>query len=150
MRGEVWRLLTAGLLHANFVHLFFNVSFLLSVGTSAENTFGRSRVVAILTAGIVFGFAASTLFTTKPSVGISGGLFALLGALIVFGIRNRAVLPASLQSSLTKPMLATLGVSLVFGAVAPFIDNAAHLGGLAAGITLGLILRASDSTQQPR
>lgn len=148
LRGEIWRLLTAGFLHASFVHLLFNATLLLAVGTTTENVFGRGGGMLILAAGIVSGFVASTLLTTNPSVGISGGLFALSGASVAFGVRARSHLPPRIRSPLMKTALGTLGLNLLLGAVAPFIDNAAHVGGLAAGVALGAVLPPSQALRE--
>jgi rhomboid protease GluP len=39
-----------------------------------------------------------------------------------------------------KSMLILLGINLVLGATHPYIDNAAHVGGLVAGFLGGLLL----------
>src|SRR5262245_62020789 len=40
LQGEVWRLLTSVFLHANFIHLFFNMFFLYWAGQRLEGLYG--------------------------------------------------------------------------------------------------------------
>jgi membrane associated rhomboid family serine protease len=50
--------------------------------------------------------------------------------------------------SLLGQLLLWAGINVVFGYMTPGIDNAAHLGGCAAGFLLGLLLR--EKRAQPR
>jgi rhomboid protease GluP len=71
-------------------------------------------------------------------VGISGGLFALVGALLVAGLRHRRMLPPPMRRMLVRAPVEIIVLNLGLGMALPMIDNAAHLGGLAGGVLLGL------------
>ena len=74
-----------------------------------------------------------------PSVGASGAVFGIMGALIVFLWRHRATFDVR-DKRVAGVLAAWAGYTLLTGMMLPFIDNAAHLGGLLAGTSLGLVL----------
>jgi rhomboid protease GluP len=139
-RGEVWRLLTAGLVHGGVLHLFMNGVVLLNLGPFVSSLFGSRRMLVLLWGGVLGGSLASFATNPSPSVGISGGLFALVGALLAFGLRHRRRLPPPVRRMLVRGPLEVIVLNLALGLALPLIDNAAHLGGLATGFALALVL----------
>lgn len=80
-RYEGWRFLTYGLIHAGFVHVFFNVLVQLSLGVPLEMIHKGWRVAVVYLAGVVSGSLAVSI--TDPKVylaGASGGVYALIAA----------------------------------------------------------------------
>ncbi len=80
-----WQLITYMFLHGGFMHLFFNMLMLWMFGMELENTWGsRKFLVMYISAGIVAGLAnlfIAPLFTgTGPTIGASGGVYAVLVA----------------------------------------------------------------------
>jgi membrane associated rhomboid family serine protease len=138
--GEVWRLLTAGLVHGGILHLGMNLIVLSNVGGVIERLLGGGRLLLVLWGGVVTGSVASFLTNPNPSVGVSGGVFALVGALLAVGLRNRRRLPGPLRGMLVRGPVEVIILNLALGFAIPFIDNAAHVGGLAGGFALGLAL----------
>ena len=142
-RGEVWRLLTAGLVHGGAVHLLLNASVLANVGRIVERLLGGPRMLAVLWGGVLTGSLASFATNPHPSVGISGGLFALVGALLVVGLRHRRALPPPARRMLVRAPIEIIVLNIALGLALPIIDNSAHLGGLAGGVLLGARARGS-------
>jgi len=136
--GEVWRLLTAGLVHGNLLHLFMNGLVLNNVGGVVERLLGARRMLLVLWGGVFTGSLASFATNPHPSVGISGGVFALVGALLAVGLRYRRRLPPPLRGMLIRGPVEVIILNLALGLSLPIIDNAAHLGGLAGGFLLAL------------
>lgn len=136
--GEAWRLLTAGLVHGGPLHLGMNAMVLNDVGRLVESLFGGRRFLLLLWGGVLGGSLASFLANPSPSVGISGGLFALVGALLAVGLRYRRRLPPHVRRMLVRGPVEVIVLNVLLGLALPFIDNAAHLGGLAAGFALAL------------
>lgn len=136
--GEWWRLATAGLVHGGAVHLAMNAWVLSSLGGFVERLLGRRRMEAVLWGGVVTGSVASFAMERGVSVGISGGLFALVGALLVIGLRHRKTLPPPARRMLVRAPVEIIVLNAGLGFALPMIDNAAHLGGLAGGVLLGL------------
>jgi membrane associated rhomboid family serine protease len=143
-RGDLWRFWTSALLHGDLFHLLSNALGLWLLGRIYEPIAGARRLLAVFVAGAVFGGLASHLWGNHRSDGASGGAFAWLGALVVIGLRRDATLEEDVVWLLGRPLQAILAVNLVLSAVLPFVDGAAHVGGLAVGLAAGLLpFRAS-------
>src|SRR5450432_2538036 len=80
---QLWRLLTSVLLHANLIHLLFNVYWLWIFGTLVEDVYGHGRTLAFFVIVAVGSSAAEYAFLSG-GIGLSGvgyGLFGLLWTL---------------------------------------------------------------------
>ena len=137
--GEYWRLWTVTLLHGNELHLFFNMYALYLSGRIVERWYGSLNFLAFYLACAAAGSIGSfVLGGEAPSVGASGAVFGLFGLLLAAG---RIHHPVDKQSRAIVSQLGMLIViNLLFGFAVPGIDNAAHLGGLAAGLWLGAVM----------
>lgn len=140
MHGQWWRLGTCTLLHFGIPHLVFNLLVLYSIGCLIERLLGH---VGLLIVGLVTGVAGSvaSLFwnPTVVSVGISGVVFGLFGVLLGFLFRGRGTIPVAVFRELRNSGLSFVGYNLVFSIMSKGIDHGAHLGGLSAGLLLGII-----------
>ncbi|HZZ85114.1 MAG TPA: rhomboid family intramembrane serine protease [Anaeromyxobacteraceae bacterium] len=145
LAGEVWRLVTASFLHGGLAHLAFNSMALASVGPSIERLYGRPRFLLVFLGGGAVGMAASVAFVPNPSVGASAGIFALFGALLGFAVRARRRLTPQARRLILQDVGWVVALNVGLGFMSGYIDNAAHLGGLAAGVALGLALRERPS-----
>lgn len=136
-RGEYWRLFTAMFLHANFLHIGFNMLSLFFIGRAVEVYYGKWRYLAIY---LLSGIAGGILyFFTSPAgsaIGASGAIFGVFGALGVFYIINRG----SLGRGAIGNWLFWIGLNLVFGLSNPDIALFAHIGGLIAGMLIAFAL----------
>jgi rhomboid protease GluP len=124
-----WRLMTAGFLHGGIFHILMNSWVLFDLGAQVEEVYGTSRMIVFYFASTVCGFFASTLWNPGLSVGSSAGICGLIGAMIALGVRHRSALGDHIRAYYTRWAI----YCLVFGLLLPQIDNAAHIGGLAAG-----------------
>ena len=136
-----WQLVTYAFLHANIIHLVFNMYGLWMFGSELENLMGRRAFfrlyfAGVFSAGIVQLLAASQSGSVYPTVGASGGVFGILLAYGMF-FPNRTIvllippviLPAWLFVALYAGIELTLGVTGTQEGVAHF----AHLGGMIGG-----------------
>jgi len=132
-----WRLVTAGFLHGGLTHILMNSWVLFDLGAQVEEVYGTNRMIVFYFVSTVGGFLASTLWSPLiPSVGASAGIFGLIGAMIALGVRHRSALGDHIRALYTRWAI----YGLVFGLLPFFrIDNAAHLGGLAAGFCTGYV-----------
>jgi rhomboid protease GluP len=130
LMGQWWRLITAGFLHGGLMHILMNSWALFDLGAEVEATYGAHRLVAFYFVSSVFGFLASTIWSDTLSMGASAGIFGLIGAMIALGMRHKSALGQAIRGLYLR--WAVYG--LLFGLLPFFrMDNAAHLGGLAAG-----------------
>lgn len=139
--GEWWRLLSSCFIHIGLVHLGFNMFILWDVGRLVERLLGNVGFLALyLTAGIAGSLASVWWNPDVLSAGASGAVFGVFGALAGFLIRARESVPPSMLKSLARSCAMLIGFNVIFGLSVKGIDNAAHLGGLAAGLVAGLIM----------
>ena len=136
--GEVWRLLTAPLMHINFTHIWMNGAGILATGRLIEVHSRRGYVLLVFLLSALAGSVASVLlYPQTTSVGASGGVMGFVGFLLVLGYRRREKLPPGFAGAILLSIAATAALGVVGFAL---IDNAAHLGGLVGGAVLGRIL----------
>ncbi|MGJ7915694.1 rhomboid family intramembrane serine protease [Massilia sp. LXY-6] len=146
--GEWWRLVTSAFLHGNLLHLGMNMFALWQAGQLVERIFGSLRFAGLyLLAGIggSLGSLLWGLLTHHPvnSVGASGAIFGIIGGLFAFIGREHSGVPPTV----VRDLRASIGPFLLFnigaGFLYPHTDNAAHIGGLAAGWLAGHLLARS-------
>lgn len=78
--GQFWRLFTPMFLHANTMHLFFNLFFQLRIGFGMEKQFGTPKFVTLYFLCGVLGNLMSILVDPfKLAVGASTAGFGLIG-----------------------------------------------------------------------
>lgn len=140
LSGQLWRLFTVALVHANLIHLFFNGSVFLDVAGIVERLAGAGRMLTVFFIGTAAATLASVAVFPQPAVGASGGVFAVLGALLTIAVRHRRELPPGVRARLVRSTATAIALNVVLGFVLPRVDWAAHLGGLAAGAVLGWLL----------
>ena len=109
-------------------------------GTVVERWYGSIRFLLFYLACAAAGSMASFAFGGDvPSVGASGAIFGLFGVLLTAG---RIHHPIDRQSrGIMSQLLMLVVINIIFGfASNGAIDNAAHLGGLAAGLWIGALV----------
>jgi rhomboid protease GluP len=140
LAGEWWRLMSAMFLHGGFDHIFGNIVVLYIVGLACEHAFGGARTALVYFASGIAGGLLSMTMGPGPSVGASGAIFGVIAAVIVvlyrwqdrFFVRDKRI---------GFVLLVWAGWQILTGLANPFIDNFAHLGGLAGGALAALALR---------
>ena len=139
-RGELWRLLSVTLVHANLLHLAFNMYALYLIGPLVEGIWGTGIFATFYVLTAAAASTASFIVSPGSSVGASGAVFGLIGVLIAGTRTHNPVLDRRARAIV--PQLGSIVlVNLAFGFImAGSIDNAAHLGGLAAGLWLGFVV----------
>ena len=138
--GELWRLWSVTLLHGSLVHLLFNMYALYISGPLVETLYGSRLFLLFYLLCAAAGSVASFVFGGNvPAVGASGAIFGLFGLLLAASRTHHPVLDRR-SRSLVGQLGTLILINLVFGFVVPNIDNAAHIGGLVAGLWLGFLL----------
>lgn len=162
LAGEVWRILTYGLLHGSGLHVGINSIFLLLVGCRIEHMAGRGTLVKTFIGGIFGGGAGHLLLAPGGSgapllVGMSGACVALLVLLTTLSPQSRMMpLPISGKSlglgillaefilavihpQGAVPLFSNFGKSLVDAGMGSWfqVGHACHFGGGVAGWLAG-------------
>ena len=141
--GQLWRLVTAIFLHAGLFHIGMNLWCLFDLGPEVESLFSTAKfVVFYLVTGVV-GFVLSLWWRPLgTSVGASGAICGLIGILIGASFHH-GHLGKAYRSQLWRWVI----YIAIFGIFLP-IDNAAHFGGLIAGILLGYVVPEGEADTQ--
>lgn len=137
MHRDWWRLLTAPLMHGNLIHFMMNSAALIYLGRRLEVIAGWPHLILVFLFSAWMGGECSLRFVDLPSVGASGGLMGWLGFLMIFEWHHGRLVPSKARHRLLIGILLTGLIGLVGFR---FIDNAAHLGGVLAGVVYALIV----------
>jgi len=126
----LWQLFTSMFVHANLVHIFGNMFFLLIFGYRAEVLFRSREYYFIYFASGLFGNVLSLFLMPDYtiSVGASGAIFGVFGASVIF---IRRAIGQSIIGALIYAFF------LFMMNVGPGVNIFAHLGGLVAGLLIG-------------
>jgi hypothetical protein len=86
--------------------------------------------------------------------GASGAIFGVAGAFFSFLLFKKAPISPEFAKRRLKTVAVFIFYNLFFGAVALRVNNAAHVGGLIAGLILGAVLpcvlrRSEEASSQP-
>ncbi len=131
LHGQVWRLFTPIFLHANILHIAFNMYALFYIGAMLERFYGRGRYLALFLLSGFAGNVFSFMFSSYPSLGASTAIFGLLGAQGVLIYQNREIFGSIARRALSQVIIIAV-VNLIIG-LSPGIDNWGHVGGLIGG-----------------
>ncbi len=124
--GRWWTVLSASWLHANLLHILFNMLWVRQLGDAVVDLFGTSRTVIIYTVSGACGFLVSSVAGSAITLGASAAIFGLLGALVHYGRKtgSRHVYSQAMSYAV---------ILFVFGFMMRGVDNFAHAGGFAGG-----------------
>jgi len=140
LRGEWWRLVTAGFVHVGAIHLLVNLFSLGVMGPVAEGLWGRKRfVVLYFLSGLGASCAAALVHPATVTAGASGSLWGLQSAVIVWLIRFREHLPPALFAEWMRRMLLVTGVNVVVS-LTPSVSWEGHFAGGVVGFAAGVFL----------
>lgn len=134
--GEWWRLFTPIFLHANVMHIFFNMYALWILGPQIERGVGVIPFATAYMASAAVGGAFFYLLghPAAVAVGASGAIFGLFGIWFNWAVHRR-------HTAYGRYVLQQIVVLLLINAAIPFIIPGiaweAHLGGLIAGFAIG-------------
>lgn len=144
--GEVWRLITPILLHADWQHLVLNLSWLLFLGAMMEERMGKGRLILfILITGIICNLT-QYIVTGPIFCGFSGvlrGMIAYIWVRKTFApFENYPISQLTINLSIGY-VIAMFGFEVVGGYIdfypfGPDIANSSHLAGVFVGSLLGL------------
>jgi len=153
VQGEYWRLLTPVFLHAGLFHFMFNNLALKAIGKYMETFLGWKIFLLLYLLAGLGGSLAGSFFSLSMSTGASGAIFGLIGVGVV--VENTLLYQGKLPPARSISeyfrvcpfsflSVLNLAIAVIFNLGATtlewhtFMDNAAHLGGLASGILLTL------------
>ena len=140
-QGEYYRMFTSIFLHFGFSHLVNNMLMLGVMGWQLELVIGRIKFLIIYFAAGLCGNVLSALAELRTgdyavSAGASGAIFGIIGALLYIAVRNHG----QIGNVSGQGILIMLALTLYYGFTSSGVDNFVHIGGLAAGFVLAVLL----------
>lgn len=141
--GWIWQLLTYSFLHIGFMHWFGNMLGLWMFGSAFEGSWGTRRFLELYFIGVI-GAAVTTVALSyarilgnplQPTVGASGGVFAILIAFgMLFGDNEIMMIPFPfmIKAKYFVGILIVVTLALAMGGGGN-VAYVAHLGGLLFG-----------------
>lgn len=141
------RLVTSQFVHSGVMHLFNNMYGLIFACLFLMPVVKNGRLIfCYLLCGTIGSIASVTMHPQTPSVGASGAILGLWGILLVLSaLRDKRLEnPKGILINIAIYTALTLGL----GAVTPGVDNFAHIGGLVAGLVLGLVLFVTNGMKR--
>ena len=125
--GDWWRLITSAFLHANLLHIAFNMLALWWFGAPVEEYLGRARFIGLYFAAGLAGSAGALLQAPlTPTLGASGAIFGILGAMLILEYQ----ITGRLGGNAMMLIVINLGISFVI----PNVSWGGHVGGLIGGV----------------
>ena len=140
-KGEYYRIFTSMFLHFGFDHLLNNMVVLAAVGLNLEYELGGLKFLILYLLSGLGGNVLSAWWDIRMgeyaiSAGASGAIFGVIGALLYVAIRNKG----RIGDISGRGILFMIALSLYYGFSSGGVDNMAHIGGLAAGFVLSVLL----------
>lgn len=144
--GEWWRIITSVFLHAGFEHFLFNSLSLFLFGTLLESILPKAwLIISYFTSAIIGNFLTWVIGPEDYiHVGSSGAIFGLIGIITIFIFTNK------FGERLTESFKLILPLMVILNFLQPKVNPYSHLGGLLAGIVLGLFLLNTNSLKKER
>ena len=143
--------LSATLIHANFIHLAFNLLILVFCGRPTESVLGPVNLLILYVVGAYAAAVADYFIQPVPMIGASGAISAVIGAYAMLFGKNKVRIAnptVALWLNALWLMAAWIVLNVIVGITISgagiFIAFAAHIGGFVAGILLArplLLLR---------
>lgn len=140
-KHQYGRLLTSIFMHFGVSHLMNNMLILLILGEKLERILGHAKyLIFYLMCGIAANLVSMGVHQYLGEIvigaGASGAIFGVIGGLVWAAAKNRG----RLQQLTSRQLGIILVIVLYYGFSSRNIDNWAHLGGLAAGILLCILM----------
>lgn len=136
-----WTLVTHMFLHANAIHLLFNMMFLFFFGPELERRIGGKRFLTVFfLSGIIAatGYSIWSVFIDRPgyAVGASGALFGIFACLAVLAPHIQVYI-YFIPMKITHALIFFALLDLLFIGSGDMIARSAHLSGVLAGLVMG-------------
>ena len=139
--GQYWRLFTSMFMHFGLMHILNNMVMLGAVGRIVEIAMGHVRFLIVYIATGICGSVLSYVVMLHNndyavSAGASGAIFGMVGALVWIVIVNRGF-----YEGISRQQVIFMVILMIYyGVSTSGVDNWDHLGGLAGGFIISIVL----------
>ncbi|MFZ0641284.1 MAG: rhomboid family intramembrane serine protease [Candidatus Acidiferrales bacterium] len=145
---QPWRFVTACFLHANLLHIVFNMWVLVDLAPAVEDLYGSARFFFLYVVCGIGGYVLSSaspfigllralrIASSGTAIGASGAIVGLIGVLLAITSRRRGAAMEQLRAQVIRWII----YLVIWGFMVSGIDNMAHLGGGLTGFILGKLM----------
>jgi membrane associated rhomboid family serine protease len=141
---QLWQILTYAFLHANLMHISFNMLAVYMFGADMERVWGGRRyltyyLVCVVSAALAQLAVSGMTGAYYPTIGASGAVFGLLLAFALYFPQRQImllILPIPLPAKVFVILYGALELILGVTGTQEGVAHFAHLGGLAGGFLL--------------
>lgn len=150
-----YRLITSMFLHADILHLFFNMYALFLLGRDCEVLYGSGKFLMLYFVSGIFAGILHSIYIMNfvpqqamvPAIGASGAIFGVMASYAVFFPYRRlfvffGIIPVAAPAIVVILGLALLQILYAMAAPLASIAYIAHVGGFIAGLIVSLAYRA--------
>jgi GlpG protein len=147
-QGQVWRMVTPIFLHADWLHLLFNMSMLYFLGTQIEARRGTVRMGGLVLAlALISNWAQYLLGHSPKFLGMSGVVYGLFGYMwTLLRIDPRCGYMLGQGTVFLMLFFLVLGFTGTLDGVSTGVANWAHVGGLVAGMAIAAVTSGRRGT----
>ena len=141
---ELWRLVTAQLVHVKQLHMMADVFCLLWLGTAIEKHVGGIRLLLLWLIGGSLATLFSTLFVTPPwnlGTGASQAIMAIAGTGLWLAIEG-----VDRSRSLMLPVAFSIGLAFAIDIVHVYHPKPGHVAGLLLGLLAAMLHKRKAET----
>jgi GlpG protein len=137
--GKYWGLITSVFVHAELLHVAFNVYWLWVLGSLLEKEIGSLRWLALFLMAAIVSSGFQLAVSSSTGIGLSGVVYAFFGFMWISRTRYQ-----SFEQALSKQIVILFVGWLCFCLIATNtgimdVGNAAHISGLAFGMGIGVV-----------
>eukprot|EP00435_Cladocopium_sp_Y103_P059122 s9_g21.t1 len=157
-QGAVWRLMLPMMLHANALHIFFNLFFQMRIGFGMEKQFGRRKFCLLyMFCGFLGNLISVAVDPMKPAGGLGGKGLAVGASTSGFGLLGVWAAEVLLTWDLLGESRSRIFLWFAFmctscimmSTISPNVDFVGHFAGMLAGFLLAIILADMQEEHQP-
>jgi len=134
--GEFWRLFTPVIIHADWLHLLFNMFCLFSLGSLIEARQSSGKLGLLVVVIAVGSNLAQYWYQGPRFYGMSGVVYGLLGFV---WMKSKLDPSSGLFVHPTTLAMMLIWFVLCLSPVVPNVANGAHAGGLGMGVAWGFL-----------
>ena len=144
LEHEYYRMLTSMFLHRDIEHISNNMLILFFFGIYMEQQLGKIRYLILYFCSGLLAGCTSMVYNMMQndyitSIGASGAIFGVMGGYFTLLVLRRRENGISWNQ-----LIFAIFLSIYSGVATQGVDNAAHIGGLAAGILIALIFNFTE------
>ena len=146
--GEYYRIITAGFVHGDIIHILFNAGFgIYIICSGLERLIGSMRFSIVYFVGLI-GSSLGVLYLVDDvnivgftrnltiTAGASGAIFAAIGALLYITFVRPDMISRHESSSIRQLVI----INVIFTFMVSNISVMGHMGGLLVGLLIGYLV----------